>query len=80
MYRLAGTVGPLTTTESAAELTARSSTKDNLLVTLRFLRTLAKNSAQIVDSNPAKIAVGLVKLIIDISCVCYQPFLLLSLG
>ena len=80
MYRLAGTVGPLTTTESAAELTARSSTKDNLLVTLRFLRTLAKNSAQIVDNNPAKIALGLVKLVIDISRVCYQAFLLLSLG
>ncbi|PPR04700.1 hypothetical protein CVT26_015025 [Gymnopilus dilepis] len=62
-----GTIGALTTTENAAELTARSSTKDNLLVTLRFLRTLAKNSAQIVDNNPAKIALGLVKLVIDIS-------------
>ena len=46
-----------------------SSTKDILGVTGRSILTLAKTLPQIVDPNPVKIALGLVKVIIEIQQV-----------
>ena len=48
---------------------AGSTTKENLKLTARFLLTLATKAAYIVDSNPAKVALGLVKAIIEIKNV-----------
>ncbi|PPQ91249.1 hypothetical protein CVT25_006388, partial [Psilocybe cyanescens] len=46
---------------------ARSSIKENLKLTGRSLQTLINRGANIVDSNPAKVALGLVKAIIEIN-------------
>jgi len=46
-----------------------STTKENLRLTGRFLLTLVRKIASIVDSNPAKVALGLVKAIIEIKDV-----------
>jgi len=46
-----------------------SSTKDILGVTGRSILTLAKRLPEIADPNPVKIALGLVKLIIEIQQV-----------
>ncbi|KIJ94396.1 hypothetical protein K443DRAFT_683759, partial [Laccaria amethystina LaAM-08-1] len=46
-----------------------SSTKDSLKVTGRAILTLAKRLPDIADPNPVKIALGLVKLIIEIQKV-----------
>ena len=45
---------------------AGSTIKENLRLTGRFLLTLVTKAANIVDSNPAKVALGLVKAIIEI--------------
>ena len=48
--------------------------KENLEPTGRFLLTLVTKAANIVDSNPAKVALGLVKAIIEIKNVrCGSP-------
>ena len=46
-----------------------SSTKDILEVTGRSILTLAKRLPEIADPNPVKIALGLVKLIVEIQQV-----------
>jgi hypothetical protein len=43
--------------------------KENLGSTGRFLLTLVSKAANIADSNPAKVALGLVKAIIEIKNV-----------
>jgi hypothetical protein len=48
---------------------AGSSIKENFKLTGRALQTLAKRAADIVDTNPAKVALGLVKAIIEINDV-----------
>ncbi|PPQ90908.1 hypothetical protein CVT25_007869, partial [Psilocybe cyanescens] len=45
----------------------RSSIQENLKLTGRALQTLIKRGADIVDSNPAKVVLGLVKAIIEIN-------------
>jgi len=46
-----------------------STTKENLRLTGRFLLTLVTKAANTADSNPAKVALGLVKAIIEIKNV-----------
>jgi len=53
----------------SATLDAGSTIKEGLGLTGRFLLTLAMKAANIVDSNPAKVALGLVKAIIEIKNV-----------
>ena len=40
--------------------------KDVALVTGRFIRTLLQKLPDVVDGNPAKVALGIAKLILDI--------------
>ena len=49
-----------------------SSMKENLNLTRRALQTLINRAANIVDTNPAKVALGLVKAIIEINNVRYR--------
>ena len=56
----------------SAQLNAGWSIKENLKLTGRALQTLIKRVAGIVDNNPAKVALGLVKAIIEINNVCYR--------
>ena len=53
---------------------AGSSINENLKLTGRALQTLTARAADIVDANPAKVALGLVKAIIEINNVRH-PFL-----
>ena len=48
---------------------AGSTVKENVGSTGRFLLTLVTKAANIVDNNPAKVALGLVKAIIEIKNV-----------
>jgi hypothetical protein len=50
-------------------LNAESSLKENLKLTGRALQTLITRAANIVDTNPAKTALGLVKAVIEIKKV-----------
>ena len=47
-----------------------TSIKEGLKLTGRALQTLVKKAADIVDDNPAKVALGLVKAFIEIKDVC----------
>ena len=49
---------------------AGSTIKENLKLTGRFLLTLVTKAADIVGDNPAQVALGLVKAIIEITNVC----------
>jgi len=51
---------------------AGSSIKENLELTGRALQTLITKAVDIVDNNPAKVALGLVKAIIEITNVRYR--------
>jgi len=51
---------------------AGSTIKENLGCTGRFLLTLVTKAATIVDTNPAKVALGLVKAIVEIKNVRYR--------
>jgi hypothetical protein len=55
-----------------AKPNAGSSIKENLKLTGRALQTLITTAAPIVDSNPAKVALGLVRAIIAINKVRYR--------
>jgi len=48
---------------------AGSTIKENLELTGRFLMTLVTKAATIVDGNPAKVALGLLKAIVEIKNV-----------
>ena len=48
---------------------AGSTTKENLGLTGRFVMTLVTKAATIVDSNPAKVVLGLLKAIVEIKNV-----------
>ena len=50
----------------SATLNPGSTMKENLRLTGRFLLTLVTKAANTADSNPAKVALGLVKAIIEI--------------
>ncbi|RXW17245.1 hypothetical protein EST38_g8608 [Candolleomyces aberdarensis] len=50
----------------AATSSAQSTPKDALKVTLNFTQTLMKRLPEIIDGNPVKMALSLVKMIIDI--------------
>ena len=53
---------------------AGSTIKENLKLTGRFLLTLVTKAADIVGDNPAQVALGLVKAIIEITNVrCRSP-------
>jgi hypothetical protein len=56
----------------SAKTNAESSIKDNLNLTGRALQTLITKGANIVDTNPAKVALGLVKAVIEIKNVRYR--------
>ena len=56
----------------SARPNAGSSIKENLNLTGRALQTLITRAANIVDGNPAKVALGLVKAVIEISNVRYH--------
>jgi energy-converting hydrogenase Eha subunit B len=56
----------------SAKPNAGSSIKKNIELTGRALQTLITKTADIVDSNPAKVALGLVKAIIEISNVRHR--------
>jgi hypothetical protein len=56
----------------SAGLNTGSSMKENLNLTRRALQTLINRAANIVDTNPAKVALGLVKAIIEINNVRYR--------
>ena len=58
----------------SAKPNAGSSIKENLRLTGRALQMLITKAAPIVDSNPAKVALGLVKAIIEINNVRYRLF------
>jgi len=55
----------------SAKMNAESSIKENLKLTVRALQTLITRAANIVDTNPAKIALSLVKAVIEIKNVRY---------
>ena len=56
----------------SAKTNAESSIKENLELTGRALQTLITRAANIVDTNPAKVAPGLVKAVIEIKTVRYR--------
>jgi len=56
----------------SAKTNAESSIKENLELTGRALQTLITRAADIVDTNPAKVALGLVKAVIEIKNVRYR--------
>ena len=56
----------------SAKPNAGSSIEENLKLTGRALQTLITRAANIVDNNPAKVALGLVKAIIEINDVRYR--------
>jgi hypothetical protein len=56
----------------SARPNAGSSIKENLKLTGRVLQTLVTRAADIVDDNPAKVALGLVKAIIEINGVRFR--------
>ena len=45
--------------------------KDATRVTGRFIGTLLKRLPDVVDGNPAKVALGIAKIILDIRDVCH---------
>jgi len=51
---------------------AGSTVKENLRLTGRFLQTLVTKAADVVDDNPAKVALGLVKAIVEIKNVHHR--------
>ena len=55
---------------------AESSMKESLKLTGRVLKTVITRAADVVDTNPAKVVLGLVKTIIKIKdvrrCSCYR--------
>ena len=51
---------------------AGSSIKENLNLTGRALQTLIMRAENIVDDDPAKVALGLVKAVIEINNVRYH--------
>jgi len=56
----------------SARPNAGSSIKENLNLTGRALQTLITRAANILDGNPAKVALGLVKAVIEINNVRYH--------
>jgi len=71
----ARTVGNL----RSATPNAGSTMKENLKLTGRVLLTLVKKAADIVGDNPAQVALGLVKAIIEITNVrCRSPYHVLT--
>ena len=67
-----------TTRENTAQANAGPPVKDSLKLTGRALKTLVTKAADVVDNTPAKIALGLVKCIIEISDVRDRPSYTLS--
>jgi len=57
------------TDSQSAPPKAVSTTKENLKVAGRFIQTLMTKLPEIVDTNPAKMALGLAKVIIEIKKV-----------
>ena len=53
----------------SATSNAGSTITENLRLTGRFLMTLVTKAATIVDDNPAKVALGLLKAIVEITNV-----------
>jgi len=56
----------------SAKTNAESSMKENLKLTGRAVETFITRAADIVDTNPAKVALGLVKAVIEIKNVRYR--------
>jgi hypothetical protein len=56
----------------SANPNVESSTNENLMLTGRALKRFAMKAATIVDPNPAKVALGLVKVIIEIKNVRFR--------
>jgi len=56
----------------SAKTNAESSMKENLKLTGRAVQALITRAADIVDTNPAKVALGLVKAVIEIKNVRYR--------
>jgi len=56
----------------SAKTNPESPIKENLKLTGRALQTLITRAAIIVDTNPAKVALGLVKAVIEIKNVRYR--------
>ena len=50
--------------------------KDVGSVAWRFTQTVLKRLPDVTDGNPVKTALGIVKLIIEITDVCQKPFAL----
>jgi len=57
---------------SQSAKTNPESIKENLKLTGRALQTLITRAANIVDTDPAKVALGLVKAVIEIKNVRYR--------
>ena len=53
----------------SAPLKTVSTTKENLKITGRFIQTLMTKLPEIVDTNPAKMALSLAKVIIEVKKV-----------
>jgi len=56
----------------SAKTNPESSIKENLKLTGRALQTLITRAANIVGTDPAKVALGLVKAVIEIKNVRYR--------
>ena len=52
-----------------------STTKENLKVAGRFIQTLMTKLPEIIDTNPAKMALSLAKVIIEIKKVRHHPLI-----
>jgi hypothetical protein len=68
---ISDSAGMESNSESARPNDGRS-IKENLKLTGRALQTLVKKAAGVVDSNPAKVALGLVKAIIEVNKVRFR--------
>jgi hypothetical protein len=76
---VAGNLAETAGEPQAAPPKTGSTIKENLMLTGNFLVTLVKKAADIVDNNPAKVALGLAKAIIDITEVSRRsPYRLLT--
>ena len=69
-HKISNKISSASFSQSTSPLPTSSTIKENLSLTGRFLQTLAKKASNIVNTDPTKVALGLVKLIIGIKDVC----------
>jgi hypothetical protein len=61
-----------TSLNTLTKTNAESSIKENLKLTGRALQTLITRAANVADADPAKVALGFVKAVVEIKNVRYR--------